>query len=92
MLEEIRHCLKLDKILFTKHAKDEMENEELGEIRENEVSEAVLEGKIIEDHPEDEPYASCLIYGRTSENRPLHLVCAFAIDEETAIMIAVQDE
>jgi hypothetical protein len=35
-----------------------MENEELGEIRENEVSEAVLEGKIIEDHPEDEPYPS----------------------------------
>jgi hypothetical protein len=45
MLEEIRHCLKLDKILFTKHAKDEMENEELGEIRENEVSELSWKGR-----------------------------------------------
>jgi hypothetical protein len=91
MLEEIRHSFRSDKILFTKHAKDEMEGEELGEIRENEVFEAVLGGKIIEDYPEDEPYPSCLIYGRTSENRPLHVVCAFSIEDQTAIIITAYE-
>jgi hypothetical protein len=91
MLKEIRHCFKLQRILFTKHARDEMENEEFGEIREREVFEAVIEGKIIEDYPEDEPYASCLIYGRTLESRSLHVVCAFAKDEETAIIITAYE-
>jgi hypothetical protein len=39
-----------------------MEKEECGEIKEREVFEAVLNGKIIESYPEDEPYPSCLIY------------------------------
>jgi hypothetical protein len=69
----------------------EMESEESGEIREREVFEVALGGKIIEDYPEDEPYPSCLIYGRTSENRPLHVVCAFAKDEETAIIITTYE-
>ena len=55
-----------------------MEAEEFGEIRDEEVSEAVSEGKIIETYPMDEPYPSCLIYGRTSDNRPLHVVCAYS--------------
>ncbi len=46
-----------------------MEYEELGGIREREVFEAVGSGKVIESYPEDEPYPSCLIYGKTSEGR-----------------------
>ncbi len=55
-----------------------MEAEESGEIRDEEVAESVLKGKIIETYPMDEPYPSCLIYGRTSDNRPLHVVCAYS--------------
>ena len=44
MLKEIQNCFKLDKILYTYHAKDEMEKEESGEIKEIEVSEAALKG------------------------------------------------
>jgi hypothetical protein len=91
MLEAIQACFRSDRILFTKHAKDEMENEESGEIRENEVSAAVLTGKMIETYPEDEPYPSCLIYGRTSANRPLHIVCAYAKEHETAIIITTYE-
>ena len=87
MLKEIQDCFKSDKILYTKHAKDEMESEEFGEIREKEVHEAVLNGKIIEDYPEDEPYPSCLIYGKTSENRALHIVCAHTEDDDLSIII-----
>jgi len=51
-----------------------METEEFGEIKEREVYEAILEGKIIQSYQEDEPYPSCLIFGRTSRKRPLHPV------------------
>lgn len=66
-----------------------MEAEELGEISDQEVYEAVLNGKIIEDYPKDKPYPSCLIYGRTSERRPLHIVCAYAKDVNEVIIITV---
>lgn len=51
-----------------------MEAEESGEIEDEEVFEAVSAGKIVENYPEDEPYPSCLIYGKTSKKRPLHVV------------------
>jgi hypothetical protein len=58
MLREIQDCFRLERILFTNHARDEMENEESGEIKEREVFEAVQSGKVIEIYPEDEPYPS----------------------------------
>ena len=66
-----------------------MEDEEFGEIREKEVFEAVESGKVIETYPEDEPYPTCLIYGRTFGGRPLHVLCAYTKDEDTAIIIMV---
>ena len=89
MLKEIRDCFQSDKLLFSKHARDEMEAEELGEIKGKEVHEAVLSGKLIESYPEDEPYPSCLLYGRTSDNRPLHIVCAYSREENMVIVITV---
>ena len=89
MLQQIQDCFKLEKVLYTKHAKDEMEKEEFGEISDKEVFEAVLNGKIIEIYPEDEPYPSCLIYGKTSENRPLHIVCAYSRESNMVVVITV---
>ncbi len=66
-----------------------MENEEFGEITVRKVFEAVERGRVIETYPEDEPYPSCLIYGRTSGDRPLHILCAYAKKEETVIIITV---
>ena len=68
-----------------------MEMEESGEIRESEISEAVLSGKMIEEYPDDQPFPSCLIYGRTSGNRPLHIVCAYSKEDETAIIITAYE-
>lgn len=89
MLKEIQDCLRLDKVLYTKHARDEMEAEEFGQIKEKEVYEAVLNGKIIETYPEDMPYPGCLIYGNMSEDRPLHIVCAYAKDADIIIIVTV---
>lgn len=89
MLLKIKECFKQSKVFYTKHAKDEMIQEEFGEIRDKEIFEAILSGVIIESYPEDEPYPSCLIYGKTSENRHLHIVCAYSQDSDVVIIITV---
>ena len=89
MLKEIRDCFQSDKFLFSQHARDEMEAEECGEIKGKEVHEAVLSGKLIESYPEDEPYPSCLLYGRTSDKRPRHIVCAYSREDNMVIVITV---
>ncbi|MHB1661331.1 MAG: DUF4258 domain-containing protein [bacterium] len=76
-------------MLYIKHAMIEMRLEEFGEIKEQEVFEAVLKGEIIESYIEDEPYPSCLIYGITDSNKPLHIVCAYAENDDLAIIITV---
>ncbi|MSP38997.1 MAG: DUF4258 domain-containing protein [Deltaproteobacteria bacterium] len=66
-----------------------MESESFGLIRIDEVLEALDSGEIIEDYPEDQPYPSCLILGRTRANRPLHVVCAPVVDEQRLIVITI---
>lgn len=89
MLENIQNCFSLDKMLYTKHAREEMEKEELGEVREKDVCDAILSGKIIESYLEDKPYPSCLVYGETSNDRPLHVVCAYDKESDIVIIITV---
>lgn len=68
-----------------------MENEPLGEILEREVFEAVTNGKIIEQYDKDKPYPSCLVYGNTQDNRPLHGVFAYSDSDDLAIVITVYE-
>ncbi len=91
MIAAIRDCFGAGKIYYSKHARDEMENEDFGEILDQEVYEAVLSGKVIEDYPNDAPYPSCLIYGRTRKGRPIHLVCAYSASERLGIVITTYE-
>ncbi|MBI1744306.1 DUF4258 domain-containing protein [Candidatus Acetothermia bacterium] len=70
----IRRSLK--RLKFSRHAKDEMLKEGFGVIHPKEVRQALQHGEVIEEYSEDRPYASCLVYGRTRQDRPLHIVCA----------------
>lgn len=72
---------------FTDHARREMENEPLGLIRAEEVLHVLDTGEIIEEYPDDQPYPSCLILGRTVTGRPLHVVCAPVSSESRLIVI-----
>jgi hypothetical protein len=42
-------------------------------ISRREVEEALLNGEIIEEYPEDKYSPSCLVFGRTGRRRPLHV-------------------
>jgi hypothetical protein len=91
MIAEIRDCFGAGKIYYSRHARDEMENDEFGEILDQEVYEAVLSGKVIENYPDDFPYPSCLIYGRTRKGRPIHMVCAYSAVELLGIVITAYE-
>jgi hypothetical protein len=67
-----------------------MESESFGLIRVDEVVEALDAGEIIEEYPDDQPYPSCLILGRTRAARPLHIVCAPVLTEQRLIIISTR--
>lgn len=62
-----------------------MQKEIFGRIRE--VFEAIMNGEIIEEYENDKPYPSMLIFGRTDNGRPLHVVCAYTRDDDLAIVV-----
>lgn len=89
MLKRIQACFSSNQVLYSQHAKLEMEQEEYGEIQEQEVAQIIANGTIIEHYEDDKPYQSCLIYGKTGKARPLHAVCAYNEEDDLAIVITV---
>ena len=89
ILDKIQNCFTKNKVYYSRHAKVEMENEEFGQIKEHEIFESISSGQIIESYPNDKPYPSVLIYGRSKQNRPLHNVCAYNENDDLTIVITV---
>jgi hypothetical protein len=85
--DAIRRCIPGSR--FTDHARREMDTEPLGRIVADEILEALDSGEIIEEYPDDAPYPSCLILGRTQSGRPLHIVCAPVLEEGRLIIVTV---
>ena len=55
----------------------------------HDVEEAICDGTIIEDYPDDPRGPSCLILGR-SGGRPLHVVCG-RLDEQRILIITAYE-
>ena len=43
----------------------------------SEVQQAIANGEVIEDYPQDKYGPSCLITGFTTNGRPLHIQCSY---------------
>jgi hypothetical protein len=91
MLAELQRYFQQNRVLYTHHARREMRDEPFGRILEQEVYEAILSGETIEDYPDDTPYPSCLVFGRTRRGRAIHAVCAHVPEEESAVIITVYE-
>ncbi|MBI3755158.1 MAG: DUF4258 domain-containing protein [Deltaproteobacteria bacterium] len=74
---------------FSQHAKDEMLYEEFGEIYEVEIKEALTNCELLEEYSGDRLYPSYLLFGKTNNGRPLHIVCAPLIEDEKLVIITV---
>jgi len=73
-IEQIRTKIKAGQFEFSKHAVDQSI---LREISVQELRQAIANGEIIEDYPEDKYGPSCLIFGSTQAGRPLHIQCSY---------------
>jgi hypothetical protein len=74
MIEEIRTKIQAGQFEFSKHAVDQSI---LRQISVQELREAIANGEVIEDYPEDKYGPSCLILGFTQAGRPLHAQCSY---------------
>jgi hypothetical protein len=85
-IENIQNAIFAERVYITDHAKDEADNDHLNSTQ---IFESVRSGEIIEDYPLDRPYPSCLIYGRTKMNLPVHSVWAYNSETSYAVLITV---
>jgi hypothetical protein len=74
MIEEIREKIAAGKFEFSKHAVDQSI---LRHVTLEDISEAITDGEIIEDYPNDKYGPSCLILGHTQAGSPLHIQCSY---------------
>jgi len=86
IINDIKSFISKKRYNITLHARDEMSPKE-DDISEKELIESILNGEIIEDYPNDKPFPSCLIFGKTEEGRPIHAVCAYSKDDNITIII-----
>ena len=74
MIADIQQKITHDQFEFSKHAVDQSI---IRRISVQEVCEAISNGEVIEDYPEDKYGPSYLIYGKTSNGRHLHIQCSY---------------
>jgi hypothetical protein len=73
LVDDLCQKIEADQFEFSKHA---VNQGILRRTKVQEVREAVANGEIIEEYPEDKYWPSYLIYGKTAEGRPLHVRCS----------------
>lgn len=83
MIDAIRAKIEDGLYEFSRHAVDQSILRNISVI---ELTEAVENGIIIEDYPDDKYGPSCLILGFTNEERPIHIQCTYAARERIKIV------
>lgn len=85
-ISEIRNKCNDESIEMTQHVLVRFQQRRISYA---EVKEIVLSGEIIEDYPDDYPYPSCLMFGKTAAGRVLHVVVGLS---ETSLWIVTAYE
>ncbi len=80
----LRNLFTEDKVFVTEHAAERFRQRG---IRIKDIRMAVISGEIIEDYPEDYPFPSCLICGKGSDDKIIH-VCMSDEGESSRIITA----
>ena len=85
-MENIINAIRNNRVRITDHADEEAFADEL---TYEEIYSSVIQGKIIENYPDDKPYPSCLILGRNFSGEPIHSVWAYNPGTLWVILITV---
>ena len=70
-IEIIRTYYQQDKVMMTQHSSERCRQRG---IRKQDIKNAVMNGEIIEQYPEDFPFPSCLVCGFSAKNEIIHVV------------------
>lgn len=70
-IETLKNYCINDAIVTSQHAKNRCR--ERG-IKQKDIKNCIMSGEIIEQYPEDFPFPSCLVFGRTADNKIIHAV------------------
>lgn len=70
-IEDLREYYKQSKVFMSGHASNRCM---LREITQKDIKNCVMTGNIIEQYPDDFPWASCLISGYSEEGKIIHVV------------------
>lgn len=74
MITEIIAKVERGDFEFSQHAVNQTL---LRKITVQEIHQIFLSGEIIEYYPEDKYGPSCLVFGYTKKNRPIHIQCSY---------------
>ena len=85
-IEDITEAVRAGRVRISDHAYGEARADDLSF---DEIFHSVIEGEIIEEYPDDRPYPSCLIFGKTSLGEPVHSVWAYNELNGWAVLITV---
>jgi hypothetical protein len=70
-IEKLRQYYEQDKVFVTAHAAERFRQRG---IRVKSIRNAVKTGEIIEQYPDDFPFPSCLLLGKTEDDQWIHVV------------------
>jgi hypothetical protein len=85
-LQDLRDAIHAGRIRITDHADEEAAADRLTLA---EILHSAVAGEIIEEYPDDRPFPSCLVLGRTPEKKPVHSVWAYHSEKAKAFLITV---
>lgn len=74
LIADIRTKVAEGRFELSRHAADQSI---LRGITVSEIGEAIANGEVIEDYPDDKYGPSCLIFGVTGAGRPVHVQCSY---------------
>ena len=74
MINQLRSKIAANQFEFSKHALDQSI---LRGITVQELHEAIADGEVIEDYPDDKYGPSFLVFGMTKSRRPIHIQCSY---------------
>jgi hypothetical protein len=85
-IENLITAICKSQVRITDHADEEAVDDNL---TFDEIYFSVFHGEIIENYPDDKPYPSCLVMGKSFAGEPIHSVWAYNPDNQWAVLITV---
>lgn len=76
-INDVIKILNTNKIIWREHVLERMLERN---IKRADIKHCLSNGEIIEEYPKDYPFPSCLVFGTTIKNKPLHVVCSIEND------------